>query len=82
MLIFTCVIFMLHNGGLVEMDSECTHVYVFVLFNPACALIDSVRIGGLVQPDNQAPPVPLTEPASNTPVFTLDPSQCDQTVIT
>ena len=41
MLIFTCVIFMLHNGGLVEMDSECTHVYVFVLFNPALLLTRS-----------------------------------------
>lgn len=39
MLIFTCVIFMLNNGGLVEMDSECTHV--FVLFNPALLLTRS-----------------------------------------
>ena len=37
MLILTCVIFMLHNGGLVEMDSECTHDFV-VLFNPALLL--------------------------------------------
>ena len=41
MLIITCVIFMLHNGGVVEMDSECTHVYVFVLFNRALLLTRS-----------------------------------------